>query len=76
MLDGHVRFVLGDQDLTLGPGEAAECDARVPHWLWSAADRPAELLILVDVHGERAHVAAAKPATLKSRLPSEDQPAH
>jgi len=76
VLDGHVRFVLGDQDLTLGPGEAAEFDARVPHWLWSADDRPAELLILVDVHGERAHLAAAKPATPKSRLASEDQPAH
>ncbi len=74
VLDGHVRFVLGDQDLTLGPGEAAEFDARIPHWLWSAADHPAELLILVGVHGERAHLTAAKPATPRSRLPSASQP--
>lgn len=76
VLDGHVRLLLGDQDLALGPGEAAEFDARTPHWLWSADDRPAELLILVGVHGERAHVAAAKPATLQGRLAPEDPPAH
>lgn len=76
VLDGRVRFVLGDQDLVLTPGEAAEFDARTPHWLWSADDRPAELLILIGVHGERAHVAAAKPATLQGPLAPEDPPAH
>lgn len=73
VLDGQVRFVLDDQDLTLGPGEAAEFDARVPHRLWSAADRPAELLILVGVHGERVHLDTVKPATPKSRRPPEGQ---
>jgi transcriptional regulator with XRE-family HTH domain len=57
VLNGRVRFVLGEQDLTLGPGEAAEFDTRVPHWLWSADDRPAEVLMLVGAQGERAHVA-------------------
>jgi len=76
VLDGHVRLLLGDQDLALGPGEAAEFDARTPHWLWSADDRPAELLILVGVHGERAHVAAATPPIPTGHLASEDPPAH
>lgn len=32
VLNGQVRFLLGDQDLRLGRGEAAEFDTRVPHW--------------------------------------------
>ncbi len=76
VLDGRVRLVLGDQDLILDPGEAAEFDARTPHWLWSADDRPAELLILVGVHGERAHVAAPTPPTPPGRPAPEDPPTH
>ncbi len=40
VLDGRVRFVLGDQDLVLGPGEAAEFDARQPHWLLEGQTQP------------------------------------
>ena len=32
VLDGRLRLVLGDQDLLLVPGEAAEFDTRLPHW--------------------------------------------
>lgn len=57
VLDGRVRFVLGEQELELGPGEAAEFDTRTPHWIGSAGPRPAELLALFGVQGERAHVS-------------------
>ncbi|MFD3732723.1 helix-turn-helix domain-containing protein [Streptomyces sp. NPDC058632] len=57
VLNGHVRFVLGEQDLRLGPGEAAEFDTRVPHWIGSAGSRPAELLTLFGPQGERAHLS-------------------
>jgi transcriptional regulator with XRE-family HTH domain len=57
VLDGRVRFVLGEQDLRLGPGEAAEFDTRVPHWIGSADNRPAELLTLFGPQGERAHLS-------------------
>ncbi|MET0235039.1 MAG: XRE family transcriptional regulator [Kibdelosporangium sp.] len=58
VLDGHVRFVLGEQDLRLGPGEAAEFDTRIPHWIGSAGKQPAELLTLFGPQGERAHLPA------------------
>ncbi|WP_344209679.1 XRE family transcriptional regulator [Kribbella sancticallisti] len=57
VLNGHVRFVLGDQEFHLGPGEAAEFDTRVPHWLGSADTHPAELLTLFGPQGERAHLS-------------------
>jgi transcriptional regulator with XRE-family HTH domain len=58
VLDGQLRLVLGDQDLVLQPGEAAEFDTRVPHWFGSATDRPVELLTLFGRQGERAHLRA------------------
>jgi transcriptional regulator with XRE-family HTH domain len=58
VLDGELRLVLGDQDLVLRPGEAAEFDTRVPHWFGSAGGRPVELLSLFGRQGERAHLRA------------------
>ncbi|MGE6734806.1 cupin domain-containing protein, partial [Streptomyces sp. NPDC059900] len=59
VLDGHVRFILGEREFSLGAGEAAEFDTRVPHWIGSADSRPAELLALFGAQGERAHLAPA-----------------
>ncbi|TDD18779.1 helix-turn-helix domain-containing protein [Nonomuraea diastatica] len=56
VLDGHVRFVLGEQEFLLGVGEAAEFDTRIPHSIGSADSRPAELLTLFGAQGERAHL--------------------
>jgi transcriptional regulator with XRE-family HTH domain len=50
--------VLGDQDLVLAPGEAAEFDTRVPHWFASADTVPVEVLSLFGRQGERAHLRA------------------
>ena len=63
VLNGHVRFVLGDQMYELGPGEAAEFDTRTPHAIGSAGPQPAELLTLFGPQGERAHLtpAASRP---------------
>lgn len=58
VLSGRLRLVLGDRDLLLVPGEAAEFDTRVPHWLGTADAAPAELLILFGPQGERVHLAA------------------
>ncbi|RMB81138.1 helix-turn-helix domain-containing protein [Streptomyces shenzhenensis] len=57
VLDGDVRFVLGEQEFRLGAGEAAEFDTRVPHWIGSAGSRPTELLALFGPQGERVHMA-------------------
>lgn len=61
ILDGRLRLVLGDRDIILKPGEAAEFDTRVPHWFSSADDQPTELLSLFGPQGERAHLRA-RPA--------------
>jgi transcriptional regulator with XRE-family HTH domain len=58
ILDGRLRLVLGDQDLVLHPGEAAEFDTRVPHWFGSRGDGPVEVLSLFGPQGERAHLRA------------------
>lgn len=58
VLDGRARLLLGEQDLVLEPGEAAEFDTRAPHWIGGAEDRPVELLLLFGPQGERVHVPA------------------
>ncbi|WNV82931.1 helix-turn-helix domain-containing protein [Umezawaea sp. Da 62-37] len=60
VMNGSVRFVLGDQDLPVRAGEAAEFDARIPHWIGSAEEHPAELLTLIGPQGERAHLAVSQ----------------
>jgi transcriptional regulator with XRE-family HTH domain len=60
VLNGQVRFVLGDQEFELGPGEAAEFDTSLPHWIGSAGSQPAELLTLFGAQGERAHLSPSQ----------------
>jgi len=62
VLNGRLRLVLGDQDLVLTPGEAAEFDTRVPHWFGSAGGEPVEFLSLFGRQGERAHLRARPKA--------------
>jgi transcriptional regulator with XRE-family HTH domain len=64
ILDGELRLVLGDRDVVLRPGEAAEFDTRVPHWFGSRGEAPAEVLSLFGPQGERTHLRAA-PASAK-----------
>lgn len=59
VMSGRVRLVLGDQDLSLGPGEAAEFDTREPHWLGNVGTEPAEVVALFGAQGERAHVSTS-----------------
>ncbi|GAA2425558.1 XRE family transcriptional regulator [Streptomyces glaucus] len=56
VFDGRLRLVLGDRDLVLTPGEEAEFDTSLPHWLGSADGGVVELLILFGLQGVRAHV--------------------
>jgi transcriptional regulator with XRE-family HTH domain len=58
VLNGRLRMVLGEHDLVLEPGEAAEFDTRVPHWFGGADARPVELLSIFSREGERMHVRA------------------
>ncbi|MEU5977631.1 XRE family transcriptional regulator [Streptomyces sp. NPDC047315] len=56
VLSGRLRLVIGERDLTLPPGEAAEFDTSLPHWLGSADGGAVELLILFGLQGVRSHV--------------------
>jgi quercetin dioxygenase-like cupin family protein len=53
VLSGKMRLIIGDQDLVLGVGEAAEFDTQVPHWFGSTGDGPAEVLSIFGRPGER-----------------------
>ncbi len=61
VLGGRLRLVLGEHDITLPPGEAAEFDTRTPHWFGNAGVEPVEFLTLFGRQGERMHVRA-RPA--------------
>jgi transcriptional regulator with XRE-family HTH domain len=58
VLTGRLRLLIGDRDLVLPAGEAAEFDTGLPHWLGSADGRAVETLVLFGPQGERAHVRA------------------
>ncbi|TMU98620.1 XRE family transcriptional regulator [Streptomyces sp. DASNCL29] len=69
VLNGRLRLVIGERDLTLPPGEAAEFDTSLPHWLGSADGGVVELLILFGLQGIRAHVRSDphRPSRAESR---------
>jgi transcriptional regulator with XRE-family HTH domain len=58
VLSGRLRLVLGEHDLVLTSGEAAEFDTRVPHWFSNAGSDAVEVLALFGPQGERMHVRA------------------
>ena len=55
VLTGKLRLRLGEQDLVLTRGEAAEFDTRVPHSLSAAGSAPAQVLSIFNSEGERMH---------------------
>lgn len=62
VLNGRLRLVIGEHDLILEPGEAAEFDTRTPHWFGNADGRSVEFLSLFGSQGERAHLRAKPKA--------------
>ncbi|MFD2466299.1 helix-turn-helix domain-containing protein [Amycolatopsis silviterrae] len=58
VLSGRGRLVLGEHDVVLKAGEAAEFDTRIPHWFGSTGDGPVEILSLFGKQGERIRVRA------------------
>jgi len=63
VLSGQVRLILGEHDIVMGAGEAAEFDTRNPHWFGSAGRGPVELLSMFGKQGERIHVRARSKTT-------------
>jgi transcriptional regulator with XRE-family HTH domain len=55
VLEGRLRLLLGEQDLTIEPGEAVEFSTWTPHWFGTRAG-PVELILIVGPQGERLHL--------------------
>jgi transcriptional regulator with XRE-family HTH domain len=55
VVEGQVRLRLGEREVIVATGEAAEFATMTPHSL-AASDGPAELIMIFDRDGERAHV--------------------
>ena len=58
VLQGQVRLSLGDREITVETGEAAEFNTMTPHAV-AAIDGPAELIMIFDRDGLKAHVHRA-----------------
>jgi quercetin dioxygenase-like cupin family protein len=56
VLAGQLR--LGQLDLVMKAGGAAEFDTHTSHWFGSAGPGPVELLVLFGPQGERVHLRA------------------
>jgi transcriptional regulator with XRE-family HTH domain len=56
VLSGRLRLRLGEQDLILGRGEAAEFHTHVPHSLSAAGSRPVQILSIFNETGARIHL--------------------
>lgn len=55
VISGRLRLRLGEQDLTLISGEAAEFDTRTPHAMSAAGGRPAQVISIFNQEGARMH---------------------
>lgn len=55
VLEGRVLLTLGDREITVETGEAAEFGTMTPH-ATRALGGPAELIMIFDRDGQRAHL--------------------
>ncbi len=55
VVEGRVRLTLGGREILVETGEAAEFGTMTPH-TFAAVDGPAELIVIFDRDGQRAHV--------------------
>jgi len=55
VLSGRILLTLGERQIVVSEGEAAEFSTMTPH-VMTAIDEPAEVLTLFDSEGQRAHL--------------------
>jgi transcriptional regulator with XRE-family HTH domain len=55
VIEGRVRLLLGDREMMVETGEAAEFATMTPHAI-AAVHEPAEVIMIFDRDGQRAHV--------------------
>lgn len=59
VLSGRLRLVLGERELILTRGEAAEFDTRTPHSMSAAGSRAAQVISIFNQSGARMHTHGA-----------------
>ncbi len=72
VVEGRVRLQLGDREVIVETGEAAEFATMTPH-ATAALDGPAEIIMIFDRDGQRAHVHHDNDAAQKE--PAQKEPA-
>ncbi|KAM9864398.1 hypothetical protein ACIFOC_02952 [Leucobacter aridicollis] len=75
VLSGELSLELGEQRLTLLPGEAAEFDTIVPHRMRAAGPGPAEVISIFNAAGERVHVHSPADEQASTERASAEQAA-
>jgi quercetin dioxygenase-like cupin family protein len=58
VLQGRIHLALGATEISMGPGEAAEFDTTVPHWVGNGGRGVARYLSVFGPDGERVHLRA------------------
>jgi transcriptional regulator with XRE-family HTH domain len=75
VITGRVRLSLGEREIIVQAGEAAEFSTMTPH-SFAAVDGPAELITIFDRDGQRAHVhrQTADPPTTQAPPDASSRP--
>ena len=60
VLHGTARLLLGDREVLVRAGQAAEFDTMTPHWI-AGYKKPVDVLTIFDQHGERVHLRRDRP---------------
>jgi quercetin dioxygenase-like cupin family protein len=69
VLDGRVRFVVGDADVEVGPGGFAHVPRSAPHSFKVLGDQPARMLCIVVPAGQWAFFTECGQPAAAPRLP-------
>lgn len=59
VLRGRARVVVGDREVIVEAGQAAEFDTRIPHGVAAVGREPVEILSMFSRSGERIHLPGA-----------------
>ena len=67
VLQGRLRLVLGEHDIIMVSGEAAEFDTKNPHWFGASGNGPVEILSILGKQGERIKLRARSTTSPKAQ---------
>lgn len=56
VLRGQARVILGDREVVIAAGQAAEFDTRIPHAVTPVGAEPVELIAIFNRRGDRIHL--------------------